>query len=70
MSSYYLVILFYKIIIERAISFYAVEKIVVRKDVNLKLDNHLLIDSNVSMLSFVARDVEEDVCLGQLRIFA
>jgi len=49
--------LFYKIIIDRAISFYSVEKIVVRKDVKLKLDNDLLIDSNVSMLSFVARDV-------------
>jgi len=50
-------IIFYKSVLEKSLSLYSINKIVIRNDVNLNFTNALLVDANVSMLSLVARDV-------------
>ena len=46
-----------KRLIEKSLSYYSINKIVICKDVSLKFTNQLIIDSSVSMLSLVAQDI-------------
>jgi hypothetical protein len=50
-------IIFNKRLLEKSLSYYSINKIVVREDVNLNFTNYLLVDANVSLLSLVAKDV-------------
>ena len=49
-------IIFNKRLIEKSLSYYSINKIVICKDVTLKFTNQLIIDNSVSMLSLVAKD--------------
>ena len=53
-------IIFNKRLLEKSLSYYSINKIVVRKDVNLNFTNYLLVDANVGLLSLVAKDVSHN----------
>jgi hypothetical protein len=53
-------IIFNKRLIEKSLSFYSVNKVVIRKGVNLEFTEQLLVDKNVSLLSLVAKDIAEN----------
>ena len=53
-------IVFNKRLIEKSLSYYSVNKVVIRKDVNLEFTEQLTVDKNISMLSLVAKDIADN----------
>tara|TARA_B110000008_G_scaffold178751_1_gene178049 strand:- start:5248 stop:7167 length:1920 start_codon:yes stop_codon:yes gene_type:complete len=53
-------IIFYKCTIEKSLSAFSVNKLVIQRDINLNFTDSFLVDANVSMLSLVAKDFAEN----------